>query len=245
VHASRVIFATALASLAFAGAAQAAPSDRYVVRNLVSSTNLVPADRIDPNIKNAWGLVSSATSPWWPANNGTNTSTIIPATGAVNDTVVPVPSPTGIVAGAGTGTFPVGTPANASNFIFASMNGTIYSWRGGLAGNIALAGYKSPDAAVYMGLAKAATAAGPRLYAADFKHNRVDVVDAQWQPVALPAGAFVDPNLPTGYAPYGIQTAGNRIFVTYAKQPPGDTTPYREIPGVGSGVVNAFAQSCW
>src|SRR4051812_38755524 len=73
VHASRVIFAAALASLTLVSAAKAAPSDQYLVRNLVSSTPAVPADRVDPNIKNAWGLVSSPTSPWWPANNGTNT----------------------------------------------------------------------------------------------------------------------------------------------------------------------------
>jgi uncharacterized protein (TIGR03118 family) len=28
-------------------------------------------------------------------------------------------------------------------------------------------------------------------------------------------GAFVDPNLPKGFAPLGIQTIGSRVFVTY------------------------------
>ncbi|HET6546965.1 MAG TPA: TIGR03118 family protein [Solirubrobacter sp.] len=241
MHSRGLVAGAVLASLALAAPAAAAPSDTYVVRNLVSNdTAIVPADRADPHLVNPWGLASSATSPWWPANQRDDTSTIIPATGAVNNLVVPVPSPTGIVAGAGEGTFPVGTPANASNFIFASMDGTIYSWRGGLPGNIALASYTSPDGAVYMGLAKAGTGTGTRLYAADLKHNRVDVVDAQWQFDAARSAAFVDPDLPAGYAPYGIQAAGDRIFVTYAKQPPGNPSPYREIPGAGSGVVNAF-----
>ena len=30
--------------------------------------------------------------------------------------------------------------------------------------------------------------------------------------------AFVDPTIPAGYAPFGIQTVGNTIFVTYAQQ---------------------------
>ena len=41
-------------------------------------------------------------------------------------------------------------------------------------------------------------------------------------------GAFHDPNLPAGYAPFGIQTIGNLIYVTLAKQP---TTPGPEVDG--------------
>ena len=65
----RVTTAAVLASLSLASTAVAA-SDQYVVRNLVSSTASIQADRVDPNISNAWGLVSSPTSPWWPANDG-------------------------------------------------------------------------------------------------------------------------------------------------------------------------------
>ena len=90
--AMRVVRATAALAVASArarrAAASAAPSDQYVVRNLLSGSAAVPADRIDPNLINPWGLVSSPTSPWWPANQGTNTSTIVPATGAINNTVV-------------------------------------------------------------------------------------------------------------------------------------------------------------
>src|SRR6478735_2905675 len=124
----RVTTAAVLASLSLASTAVAA-SDQYVVRNLVSSTASIQADRVDPNIKNAWGLVSSPTSPWWPANNGTNTSTIIPATGAVNNTVVSVPGgPTGIVWNGTTGAFPI--TGGQSSFIFNTMSGQISGWRG-------------------------------------------------------------------------------------------------------------------
>jgi uncharacterized protein (TIGR03118 family) len=49
-------------------------------------------------------------------------------------------------------------------------------------------------------------------------------------------GGFVDQRIPEGYAPFGIQTIGSRIFVTYAKQgPTGD-----ELHGRGLGFVDAF-----
>src|SRR3954471_16207434 len=210
VHASRVIVATALGSLTLVSAAKAAPSDQYVVRNLVSSTAAVPADRIDPNVKNPWGLVSSPTSPWWPANNGTNTSTIIPATGAVNNTVVQVPGgPTGIVWNGTAGAFPI--TGGQSNFIFNTMSGAISGWRAGTVSEVKVPAHD----AFFLGMALAVTPTGPQLYATDFRHNKVEVYNAQW--ALVNSDKFVDPTLPTGYGAYGIQTIGTRIFVTYAQ----------------------------
>src|SRR5262245_17384396 len=230
VHASRVIFATALASVALVGTAKAAPSDQYIVRNLVSSTAAIQADRVDANIKNAWGLVSSPTSPWWPANNGTNTSTIIPATGAVNNTVVQVAGgPTGIVWNGTAGAFPI--TGGQSSFIFNTMSGAISGWRGGTVSEVKVPAHD----AFYMGLALAVTPAGPQLYAPDFKNNRVEIYNAQW--ALVNTNKFVDPTLPANYGPYGIQTVGNRIFVTYAEHAP---VGLRELPGAGKGVVSAF-----
>src|SRR5881275_1721984 len=64
------------------------------------------------------------------------------------------------------------------------------------------------DDAIYKGLAIADTSAGPRLYAADFHNARVDVFDGSFTPVT---GGFVDRSLPSGYAPFGIQTIGDRV----------------------------------
>ena len=154
--------AACLAALAAASGAQAAPSDRYVVRNIVSSdTTKIAADRADPNLKNPWGLAASATSPWWPANAGSNTSTIVPASGAVNNTVVTVPGgPTGITTGAAPGNFlTLGTPAN---FIFATLGGEIYSWRGGVPANAGVLGLSRKNVnAVYTGMTLV-TVATPR-----------------------------------------------------------------------------------
>jgi uncharacterized protein (TIGR03118 family) len=220
------------ACLAFASTAVAA-NDRYLVHNMVSSTAAITADRVDPNIVNPWGLTSSAGSPWWPANEGTSTSTIIPATGAVNNTVVQVVGkPTGIVAGGIANNFLI--TGGTANFIFATKSGAISGWRSGTVSEV-----KVPASnAYYTGLALATTANGPMLYAPDFRNRKVDVFNGQWQPVTLPAGAFTDPGLPADYSPYAMQTIGSRIFVTYAQQVPG--APEEELPGAGKGYVNAF-----
>src|SRR5262249_51227114 len=39
------------------------------------------------------------------------------------------------------------------------------------------------------------------LYAANFRSGQIEVYDAAFHRVTLPAGAFSDPNLPKGYAP--------------------------------------------
>ena len=89
--------------------------------------------------------------------------------------------------------------------------------------------------AIYKGLAIADTAAGPRLYAADFHNARVDVFDGSFG--LVPDGGFVDPGLPAGYAPFNIQTIGDRVFVTYAKQ---DADAEDEIAGQGRGFVDVY-----
>ena len=53
-------------------------------------------------------------------------------------------------------------------------------------------------------------------------------------------GAFVDPNLPAGYGPFGVQNIGGWIYVTYAKQ---DADRVDEIAGPGLGVVDVYDSS--
>ena len=74
------------------------------------------------------------------------------------------------------------------------------------------------------------------MYAADFHNARVDVFNGGWH-LVTPPGAFVDPELQDGYAPFGIQAIGNRIFVSYAKQ---DEAGEDEIAGQGRGFVDAY-----
>src|SRR5207247_7276325 len=91
--------------------------------------------------------------------------------------------------------------------------------------------------AIYKGLAIAQPTPGaPLLYAADFHNARVDVFNGAWQNVT-PPGSFTDPQLPDGYAPFGIQAIGSRIFVSYAKQ---DEDAEDDVAGQGLGFVDAY-----
>ena len=73
------------------------------------------------------------------------------------------------------------------------------------------------------------------LYATDFHNAKVDVFDKSLKPVK--STGFTDPNLPTGFAPFGIATLGAKVYVTYAKQ---DAAKEDDVPGAGLGFVDAF-----
>jgi len=235
-----------LSSLLFAGlagpATLAAPRDTFSVRALVSDGSQ-QTESTDPNLKNAWGLAATATSPFWVSSNLPNLSTIYNGDGVAQQLLVQIPgSPTGIVANPGTG-FSVtdGTNTGSAIFLFATLEGRIAGWNPGVPPtNPSTMAFvvvdRSTDGAVYTGIAAATTAAGDRLYAADFAHARIDVFDGSMNPV-VDAAAFVDPRLPAGYAPFNVQAMNGRIFVAYAKVDPGTGD---EIKGQGLGFVNVY-----
>ncbi len=74
-----------------------------------------------------------------------------------------------------------------------------------------------------------------RIYATDFHNGKVDSFDSTWAAV-LP-GAFVDPNVPAGYAPFGIQQIQGSLLVTYAVQ---DSARHDDVPGPGNGLVDVY-----
>src|SRR5438445_53099 len=140
-------------SLACAGERSVAPSLQpsfslqhatpfYEQHNLVSD-GAVSADLVDAALVNAWGLVASATSPWWVADNGTGLSTLYNGnTGGKISLTVTVPgAPTGIVFSGGAD-FVVtsGTRSGPARFIFASEDGTISGWNPAVAATQAVVG---------------------------------------------------------------------------------------------------------
>src|SRR5439155_14025427 len=94
----------------------------YAKHNLVSD-GAVSADHVDAALVNAWGLVASTTSPWWVADNGTDSSTLYNGnTGATVALRVGVAgAPTGVVFNGGA-SFVVanGTASGPACFIFAT-----------------------------------------------------------------------------------------------------------------------------
>src|SRR5439155_23588098 len=119
------------------------------------------------------------------------------------------------VAGSSAGT--LGTPTGAvfngnsaefrgDRFLFATEDGTLAGWQPayGTVAHTEVDNSLPPPGAVYKGLAIGSTAAGDRLYAANFRGGAVDVFDSNFSP----AGSFTDPKIPANYAPFNVQNLG-------------------------------------
>ncbi|MDB5351408.1 MAG: hypothetical protein JWN86_2655 [Planctomycetota bacterium] len=226
-----------------------ARSKTYIQTNLVSNdTTIVPAARADPNLVNPWGIVASASSPFWISDNGKGVSTLYNGSGTPQPLIVTIPAPggststaapTGIVFNGSTD-FSVtsGGKTGSSVFIFATEDGTISGWSPTVdATHAILAVDNSASGAVYKGLALGSSSSGNRLFATNFHAGTVDVFDANFKPVTLPSGAFTDSKIPSGFAPFGIRTIGSDILVTFAKQ---NGAKHDDVAGKGNGFVDLF-----
>ncbi len=221
----------------------------YVATRLVSDNNAAnnpySTGNVDPRLVNAWGIAFNPQGFVWVANNGSSTATLYDGDGVRQTLVVAIP------AGAGGSAKPTGTVFNATQafafaqggttapavFIFAGEGGTLSAWSPSVNANSAVVVVdRFAEGKSYKGLAIASAGGAPRLYAADFHNAVVDVYDGNFAPVVSP-GAFTDPQLPAGYAPFGIQAIGNRIVVAYAKQ---DAQAADEVAGAGLGAVDVF-----
>lgn len=225
--------------------AAAGPSG-YRVTNLVSDERGVAA-RLDPNLVNGWGLAAGPSTPWWVADNGTDVSTLYDGSGMPLPLVVKVRgAPTGAVFNGGSG-FVVSHEGQSGPalFLFSTESGTIRGWNPnvGTSGPPSMRSFvvvdRSRQGAIYKGLAIASTSGGELLYATDFHNARVDVFDADLGRVRQP-GAFEDARIPDGFAPFGIQSIGEAIFVTYAKQ---DPAAEDDVAGPALGFVDMFDTS--
>jgi len=222
------------------------PSQFYAQHNLVSD-GFVPADHINSDVVNAWGLVAGPTTPWWIVDNGTGKSTLYNVATGTFPLTVTVPgaggeqgNPTGIVFNGGSG-FVVnnGAGTSAARFIFASEDGTLSAFRGVPVVTVVPNAQAPAHGAIYKGLAIDSDTNGLFLYATDFHNGAVDIFDASFHAVTIP-GAFTDPTLPAGFAPFGIQNINGTIYVTYALR---DEETEDDVAGPGNGFVDAFTTS--
>ncbi len=209
-----------------------------------TATNLVTDDQsahaavlTDPNLVNAWGISRSASSPFWVSDNGTGVATLYrvnPVTGvpSIQPLVVSIPgagNPTGQVFANLAGSF------NGDAFLFVSEDGTVSGWRGSLGTAAETFVLASPNN-VYKGSAFENILGNGYLYAANFHSGQIDVVKGNAGAPSL-AGSFVDPGIPSGYAPFNIQDINGNLYVTYALQ---DATGHDDVPGLGHGFVSEF-----
>lgn len=216
----------------------------FSVTALVSD-GVVPAAHTDANLKNPWGVAFNPKGFAWVADNGTNVATLYDGNGVPQSLVVTIPngkngsaSPTGIVFN-GTQSFTVTAngKSGVAAFIFAGEGGTLTAWAPTVGPTTAFVMYDDgTGGAVYKGLALAAINGNPFLYATDFHNNKIDVFNTAFTKVSMP-GAFVDPAIPAGFAPFGIQAIGSNLFVTYAMQ---DAAKHDDVAGAGLGMVDVY-----
>src|SRR5262249_1498082 len=107
------------------------------------------------------------------------------------------------------------TPAR---FIFATEDGTIAGWNPTVNATNAVLKVDNADfvnGPIYKGLAIGTNGTGNFLYATDFRGGKIDVFGSTFARMTLGSGGFgtfTDPTLPTGYAPFGIQNIGGKLY---------------------------------
>jgi uncharacterized protein (TIGR03118 family) len=193
----------------------------------------------DANLVDGWGLAALPGSPWWVSNQNTSTSSLFTANGSIVPLLVQIPcilngeptvpcpvpglfplappfGPTGIVANTfafgPTPTFSVkqNDKSGSSLFIFDTLDGLIVGWNPNVNLTQAVVA-ASESGAAYTGLAIWGPASDPHLYAAN-SNGGIDVFDTSFTKV----NTFAADSEPGTFTPYGIQTIGNWLFVTYS-----------------------------
>jgi uncharacterized protein (TIGR03118 family) len=211
---------------------------------------------LDPILVNPWGITATSSSPFWVANNGTNTTQLIRGDVPSGSPVVLNASPQTVTI---PGSLPTGTVANpvatefvlpgacasapcGANFLFASKTGNIVGWdpNAPIAGSTTGVIAASLPGHNYTGLAYANNGSGNFIYAADFTNGKIDVFNASFALQPAASFPFADPTIPTTlgntYHAFNIQNIGGSLYVTYAKVgSDGD-----DEEGVGNGFVRRF-----
>jgi uncharacterized protein (TIGR03118 family) len=239
------------------GAGLVPTADAFTITNLVADVAGLQADsaaaasRVDAKLVNPWGIVFGAAGPVWIADNGSQSSTLYDGEGAAPRGPVAIPAaaggdfnPSGVVKNPGSTDFVVskGGASAAATFIFDGEGGSLAGWAPAVDANNAVIAFSAADGAVYKGLAVAQNAGANFLYATDFHNAKVDVFDKSFAKVSV-AGAFAfkDPQLPAGYAPFGIAALSSggvtHLYVAFAHQQAGSGD---EAHGAGLGLVDEF-----
>jgi uncharacterized protein (TIGR03118 family) len=192
----------------------AALAQSYIMKRLVSDES-GKAKYTDSLLGNPWGLAYGPGAPFWVSDEATGWSTLYDGAGAPQSLQVVVPPASGSGAGS-----PTGIVYNASDefaidswvsaFLFATLDGTIQGWSHFNPSSTLIA--VTTAGASYTGLAITNHTSGNYLYAADAANNKVDVYDGSFSLVK----SFTDTTLPAGFAPFGIQDIGGKVYVTYA-----------------------------
>jgi len=229
-----------------AGAGGAAGSTASDAGVLVTMANLVSdqtgvAGNTDPKLINAWGLAINPNAPggpaFWVANEGSGTATVYDRTGVPQPVTVTIPVPgNATVMGSPTGQVFNDSAAvfMGDRFILSTTEGAIVGWQSGVAATVRAD--NSASEAAYTGLTMIDISEGRVLAAADFHNNKVDTFSSTYGPAAV-VGDFMDPSMPSDFAPFNVAFLDGKIYVAYAKQ---DADKQEEEAGPGLGYISVF-----
>jgi uncharacterized protein (TIGR03118 family) len=230
---------SAIAGAALFSLSAMAQTSSYVQTNLISD-GAVAAAHTDPNLINPWGL--SIGADFWIDSPGSGLSLVTDASGNSSfDVAVPAAvstsahgSPSGTVFNADSTVFMIPGGTSAA-FLFATLDGSIAAWNTSTPEAVTVVNNSAAKAS-YTDIVVDKNSTGTFLLAANFGTGTVDVFDSKFAPAKL-AGTFTDPKLPTGFAPFGIHSIGQNVYVTYAQI---DPSTGREVVGAGLGYVDLY-----
>jgi uncharacterized protein (TIGR03118 family) len=210
------------------------------------------AELTDRHVVNPWGIAHSASETIFVADNGTGVATEYfedgtPAPSFANPHVITIPRSATNTEGAN----PTGTVWNSTSFfhvsngvsslparlIFVSEDGMISGWNPNLNNTLAFRAVdRGATGAVYKGVTMGVFNSHNFLYVTNFHSGHVETYNENFvlQATGFP---FADPNIPTGYAPFGIRNFNGNVVVTYAKQ---DADKHDDVAGAGFGFIDVF-----
>ncbi len=227
----RVFVAAAVAFLLLPAALRA---DIFQVTPLVADQAGVsealgfgPAHHIDSQLVNPWGVSFGPRGAFWVSDNGAGVTTLYNGQG-VRTGLFNMPDSGAPITGQ---VFNATSSFNSNLFLFAGENGAIYGWRPALGSTAeTLKPFSDPNTGdVYKGLALS----GTTLMATNFRTGNVDVFKGS----ITNSSSFADSTLPAGFAPFGVQNLGGKIYVTFALQ---DSFKHDDVAGPGNGFVDIF-----
>jgi len=246
-------FARLGAALAITFALATSPAlaqSRFKVRNLVSN-GPIPADHIDTNLVDPWGLAFDPYGYAWVASPGSRAITKYDGNGNPQPPVVRAPvsafgnlRPFGIVFNGSEGFVTCNADAfcRPSRFLITTDIGSLHGWNAETDPATAFYRFQSTSIPYLTGITLSGCCGRQLLYAVR-PNGGIPVYESNalgnFRRSSMPVGAFYDPTVPNNWAPHNVQAIGGNIYVAYARF---NASP-QIIAGPGMGLVQVFTPS--
>ena len=237
-------FSVLLAGSGLIANSATAQTKAYRQTDLASNVSGVAANNA-PSLGDPWAITFLPGQPFFVANSGSGSISSLNSSGVQSSAVAVTVSagdmsramPSGIASDASGAFGPAGSPFQ---YVVVTQNGTIDEFstpNGNVPAQATLVRDDSATGAVYTALALLhPDCCSPFAAVADFNDGTIHTFTNSFDVLDRP-NAFQDPNLPAGYAPYGMQVIGKQLYVSYAVQ---DAAKHGPVIGAGNGVVDVF-----